>query len=61
MEKTQSKPLAARHGRGTAWEQHGMCELVLKVSAAIDKHKLTVKQIMPNVDGSYVRRTTNAL
>jgi hypothetical protein len=38
MVKTQSKSLAARHGRGTAWarhengmgaawERHGMCEL----------------------------------
>jgi hypothetical protein len=27
--KTQSKPLAARHGRGTAWERHGMCELAI--------------------------------
>jgi hypothetical protein len=44
-----------------AGERHDMCELALKVSAAIDKHKLTVKQIMPNVDGSYVRTTTNAL
>jgi hypothetical protein len=26
MVKTQSKPLAERHGRGTAWERHGMCE-----------------------------------
>src|SRR5215510_2373132 len=30
MGKTQSKPLAGRHGRGTvegnAWERHGMCE-----------------------------------
>jgi hypothetical protein len=26
MGKIQSKPLAERHGRGTAWEQHGMCE-----------------------------------
>jgi hypothetical protein len=33
MGKTQSKPLAARHGRGTAWERHGMCELALKPSA----------------------------
>jgi len=24
--KTQSKPLAARHGRGTAWARHAMCE-----------------------------------
>jgi hypothetical protein len=24
MGKTQSKPLAARHGRGTAWARHGI-------------------------------------
>jgi hypothetical protein len=27
MGTTQSKPLATRHGRGTAWARHGMCEL----------------------------------
>ena len=26
MPKTHSKPLAARHGRGTARARHGMCE-----------------------------------
>jgi hypothetical protein len=26
MEKTHSKPLVARHGRGTAWARHAMCE-----------------------------------
>ena len=26
MEMTHSKPLAARHGRGTAWARHAMCE-----------------------------------
>ena len=26
MGKTHSKPLAARHGRGTAWTRHAMCE-----------------------------------
>jgi hypothetical protein len=26
MGKTHSKPLAARHGRGTAWERHAICE-----------------------------------
>jgi len=26
MGKTYSKPLAARHGRGTAWARHAMCE-----------------------------------
>jgi hypothetical protein len=28
MGKTKSKPLDARHCRETAWERHGMCELV---------------------------------
>jgi hypothetical protein len=27
MGKTQYKPLAERHVRGTAWKWHGMCEL----------------------------------
>jgi hypothetical protein len=31
MEKTQSKPLTARYGRGTAWARHGMYELVFSV------------------------------
>jgi len=26
MVNTHSKPLAARHGRGTAWARHAMCE-----------------------------------
>jgi hypothetical protein len=30
MGKTQSKPLAAQHGRGMAWERHDMCELALR-------------------------------
>jgi len=29
MGKTHSKPLAARHGRGTVWEWHAVCELAL--------------------------------
>jgi hypothetical protein len=29
MGKTHSKPLAARHGRGTAWSRHAMCESAL--------------------------------
>jgi len=29
MRKTESNPLAARHGRGTAWARHAMCELAL--------------------------------
>ena len=27
--KTHSKPLAARHGRGTTWARHAMCESAL--------------------------------
>ena len=33
MGKTHSKPLAARHDRGTAWERHAICE------AALIKHR----------------------
>jgi hypothetical protein len=29
MGKAHSKPLAARHGRGTAWARHAMCESAL--------------------------------
>ena len=28
---TNSKPLAARHGRGTAWEGHAVCESAFNV------------------------------
>ena len=31
MGKIHSKPLAARHGRGMAWERHAMCESALTV------------------------------
>jgi hypothetical protein len=30
MGKTHSKPLASRHGRGTAWARHAMCESALR-------------------------------
>ena len=32
MGKTHSKPLAARHGRGTAWAWHAMCESAFRAS-----------------------------
>ena len=31
MGETDSKPLTARHGRGTAWARHAMCESALRV------------------------------
>jgi len=31
MVKTHSKPLAARHGMGTAWARHAVCESVFRV------------------------------
>jgi hypothetical protein len=31
MGKTQSKPLAERYGRGTAWKRHGTCESALNI------------------------------
>jgi len=31
MGKTHSKPLAARHDRGTAWARHAMCESAFRV------------------------------
>ena len=35
MGKTHSKPLPARHGRGTAWERHAMCESALIGSSKV--------------------------
>ena len=32
MGKTHTKSLAARHGRGTSWERHAMCESAFIVS-----------------------------
>jgi demethoxyubiquinone hydroxylase (CLK1/Coq7/Cat5 family) len=37
MGKTHSKPLASRHGRGTAWAMHAMCESALRVKEAGEK------------------------
>ena len=35
MEKTHSKPLAAQHGRGTAWAQHAVCASAFTVTVII--------------------------
>jgi len=34
MGKTNYKPLAARHGRGTAWARHAMCESALSITCS---------------------------
>jgi hypothetical protein len=36
MGNTHSKPLAARHGRGTAWARHAMCESAFMLHYAYD-------------------------
>jgi hypothetical protein len=38
MGKTHSKPLEARHGRGTAWAWHSMCESALSRPTSRWKH-----------------------
>ena len=35
MGKTHSKPLSARHDRGTAWARHAMCESALSGSVSV--------------------------
>jgi hypothetical protein len=40
--KTQSKPSAARHGMGAAWERRGMCELALKSTTRTNCHIYTL-------------------
>ena len=41
MGKTHSKPLAARHGRGTTWAQHAVCESTLRGLLAINTYAAT--------------------
>ena len=44
MGKTHSKHLAARHGRGTAWERHAMCETAFIESLGDDNVPLVASQ-----------------
>jgi hypothetical protein len=37
MGKTHSKPLAARHGRGTAWARHAMCESAFRTLGNVSR------------------------
>jgi hypothetical protein len=46
MGNTHSKPLAARHGRGTAWSRHAMCEsafsvMIFSVRVALSENPAT--------------------
>jgi hypothetical protein len=45
MGKTQSKALAERHGRGMAWERHGMCESALRAMAIAKILRVFVNKI----------------
>jgi hypothetical protein len=45
MGKMHSKPLVARHGRGTAWAQHAVCELALTVFVHYTTRIKTYRQI----------------
>jgi len=43
MGKTHSKHLAARHGRGTAWARHVMCESALRPKISQTLYKIYLK------------------
>ena len=36
MGKTHSEPLAARHGRGTAWARHAVCESAFRIIQCLE-------------------------
>jgi hypothetical protein len=55
MGKTQSKPLAARHVRGTAWARHAMCELALSVTYCLYMNGLPVNSIPSTFRYMYTR------
>jgi hypothetical protein len=40
--KTHSKPLVARHGRGTAWARYAMCESTLIVLHCMNVGRLMI-------------------
>jgi hypothetical protein len=57
MGKTYSKPLAARHGRGTAWARHAMCESALRKIA--EGRKREGQKIMKVRRGSLQNKGNN--
>ena len=58
--KTNSKPLAARHGGGTAWARHAMCESALTVwPSGLSEFKL--HDICETTRGTQSFRTGNSV
>jgi len=51
MGKTHSKPLAARHGSGTAWARHALCESAFR--GAVMRHT-----VLPHHDDNKRTGTT---
>ena len=45
MGKTHSKPLAAWHGRGTAWARHAMCESAFRVARISVVHEGSLNKL----------------
>ena len=71
MGKTHSKPLAARHGRGTAWTRHAMCESAFRIfkkknslstrnvdnfMTSVQKQKLFASKTLKRLQGRYHAR-----
>jgi len=54
MGKTHSKPLAARHDRGTAWARHAMCESALMWPIVISLSGVCPGCCVVSVSGSNV-------
>jgi hypothetical protein len=58
MGKTHSKPLVARHGRGTAWARHAMCEsafLVSTISTFLDRILMHIATLRGTVAVSKIK------
>jgi hypothetical protein len=60
MGKTHSKPLAARHGRGTAWARHAMSESALTVCSKVAPLALTLLKLIELPHSSVVFRYISA-
>jgi hypothetical protein len=64
MGKTHSKPLAARHGRGTAWARHAMCESTLSRPSVYSYRQLiplALTSILPGLESQTTKMPINAI